>query len=68
MLQSLSEALAAPPQQSGAAAGQQGEQLVQRLVARDETTGNPYLKIPMPEPERVNAIVSGLQALFGKMV
>lgn len=66
LLQSLSEALSAPPPQSGTA-GQPGEQLVQRLVARDETTGKPYLKIPMPEPETVNAIVSGLQALFRKV-
>jgi len=33
-------------------------------VGNDEATGKPCLKIPIPEPEVVNSIVSGLQQFF----
>jgi hypothetical protein len=40
------------------------DSIVQRFVAKDEASGKPCLKIPLPEPEVVNSIVSGLQQLF----
>ncbi|HIJ88426.1 MAG TPA: DEAD/DEAH box helicase [Desulfuromonadales bacterium] len=40
------------------------ESIVQRFIGTDESSGKPCLKIPIPEPEVVNSIVSGLQQLF----
>jgi superfamily II DNA/RNA helicase len=67
-LMGLSQALA--PQKSATGKGSDGkpeqplESIVQRFVGKDEATGKPCLKIPIPEPEVVNSIVSGLQQLF----
>jgi len=67
-LMGLSQALA--PQKSaseldGAVKPEQPlESIVQRFVGNDEATGKPCLKIPIPEPEVVNSIVSGLQQFF----
>ena len=40
------------------------ESIAQRFIGTDESSGKPCLKIPIPEPEVVNSIVSGLQQLF----
>ncbi len=67
-LMGLSQALA--PQKTTSEKGSDGkpeqplESIVQRFVGKDEATGKPCLKIPIPEPEVVNSIVSGLQQLF----
>jgi hypothetical protein len=38
------------------------------MIGRDENTGKTYLKIPVPEAEALNRIVSGLgQLLAGFM-
>ncbi len=67
-LMGLSKALAPPKPESEKDAEGKPEQLlesvVQRFVGKDEATGKPCLKIPIPEPEVVNSIVSGLQQLF----
>jgi hypothetical protein len=66
-LMELSQALA--PQKSDHAAGeirtaQPLDAIVQKFIGTDEASGKPCLKIPIPEPEVVNTIVSGLQQLF----
>jgi len=40
------------------------EAIVQKFISTDESSGKPCLKIPIPEPEVVNTIISGLQQLF----
>ena len=39
------------------------EERVQAMVGRDETTGKPYLKLPLPEPEVVQEIFTALGGL-----
>jgi len=59
-LTSLSRAVAA-------SAGEPGEKPVQSVtsfVGKDEATGAQYLKIPLPEPEVLTQLVSGLGQLF----
>jgi hypothetical protein len=67
-LMDLSQALA-PQKPDHAVAGESRtaqplESLVQKFIGTDESSGKPCLKIPLPEPEVVNSIVSGLQQLF----
>jgi superfamily II DNA or RNA helicase len=75
-LMNLSRALAEPsqerPEGAAAAGDDAGQQPVQKamqaMIGRDETTGKPYLKIPLPEAEAINRIVSGFgQLLAGVM-
>jgi superfamily II DNA/RNA helicase len=40
------------------------EERVQAMVGRDETTGKPYLKLPLPEPEVVQEIFTALGGLM----
>lgn len=40
------------------------ESIMQKFIGKDEASGKPCLKIPLPEPEVMNSIVSGLQQLF----
>ncbi len=39
------------------------EERVQAMVGKDETTGKPYLKLPLPEPEVVQEIFTALGGL-----
>ena len=36
------------------------------LVARDEKTGAPYLKLPMPDPATLQQLMTALSALLPK--
>lgn len=70
-LMGLSEALASPKDSTASpsdADKQPIEKLVQRFVAKDEVTGKPCIKIPLPEPAAVNAILSGLQQFLQKLL
>ena len=40
------------------------ESIMQKFIGKDDASGKPCLKIPIPEPEVVNSIVTGLQQLF----
>lgn len=68
LLMGLSQALA--PQKAGDKAESEGgtapqlDAMVTKFIGKDEATGKPCLKIPIPEPEVINSIVSGLQQLF----
>ena len=33
------------------------------MIGRDETTGRPYLKVPLPEPEMVQQVFSAIGGL-----
>jgi len=44
--------------------GQSPEMLVASLVSRDEKTGRPFLKIPLPERDVLQNIVSAIGRLF----
>lgn len=70
-LMSLSQAIARPAGvQDGNAAGSEPslQNALQGVLGRDEATGKTYLKIPLPEAEAMNRIVSGLgQLLSGFM-
>jgi hypothetical protein len=69
-LMSLSQAIARPsgtPDEAVATGESDGEHVQKALggiIGRDEATGKTYLKIPMPEAEAMNRIVSGLGQLF----
>ena len=41
-----------------------GRGMVNMFIGKDEATGKSCLKIPLPEPEVINSIVSGLQQLL----
>ncbi len=68
LLMGLSQALS--PQKTADKAENEGgaqphlDAMVNRFIGKDEATGKPCLKIPLPEPEVINSIVSGLQQLF----
>jgi hypothetical protein len=36
---------------------------MQTMMNKDETTGKPYLKVPIPEPERIQDIFSAIGGL-----
>jgi hypothetical protein len=67
-LMGLSQALA--PQKPVSSADSEAktehplESIMRNFIGKDEASGKPCLKIPIPEPEVVNSIVSGLQQLF----
>ena len=64
-LLNLSRAISQPaehnPEATGKSAHQQG---VSSLIGKDEATGNAYLKIPLPQPDVLNQVISGLGALL----
>jgi len=63
-LMNLSRALsqpAAPDRSDGKKTHEQG---VNSLIGRDEATGGTYLKIPLPQPDVLNQVISGLGALL----
>jgi len=37
-------------------------------LGRDEETGQSYLKLPLPQPELLNQVMSGLGALLAGLV
>ena len=50
---------------AGSGSGRGGGGLPASLVARDEATGQPYLKLPMPNADVVQKIVELFGALTG---
>lgn len=71
-LMDLGRALSPPAEQtvaeSPAESGESRSNPLERFIATDETTGKPCLKIPMPEPEALSSLVTGLgQLLAGFM-
>ncbi len=70
-LMSLSEALAQPEPGKPSSPEEMGERMVKALgtvVVRDEVTGKSCLKIPLPEPEVIQGLFSGLGQLFAQMM
>jgi hypothetical protein len=66
-MEKLGQALQAPPGgtpgDARSAPNAPGAGLTQALMARDERTGQPYLRLPMPQPE----VLQGIAALLGKL-
>jgi hypothetical protein len=50
---------------SGAGGGTPAALLPSSMIARDEPTGRPYLKLPLPEPEIIQKLAD-LLAAFGR--
>jgi hypothetical protein len=73
-LMNLSRAISLPPGSADEAAGTDGsdgdpvQKALRGVVGRDEATGNTYLKIPLPEAETMNRIVSGLGQLLAGLI
>ena len=70
-LMSLSEALAQPEPGKPSSPEEMGQRMVKALgtvVVRDEATGKSCLKIPLPEPEVIQGLFSGLGQLFVQMM
>jgi superfamily II DNA or RNA helicase len=66
-LMNLSQAVAQPNRESPAKTAGPGEppaHSLSSLVGRDEVTGKGFLKIPLPEPELLNTVISGLGQLL----
>ena len=61
-LMHLSQTLSAPPQESVTQSSPKG---MTPLLERDEVSGRAFLKIPMPEPEAIQTLLSSLGALLG---
>jgi hypothetical protein len=57
-------ALASGPSAADGNAAPSVQKTLQGMLGRDEATGKTYLKIPMPEAEAMNRIVSGLSQLL----
>lgn len=38
------------------------------MVGKDETTGKPYLKVPIPEPEKIREIFSTLGGILAAVL
>jgi SNF2 family DNA or RNA helicase len=71
-LMDLGRALSPPAEQTAAeTTAKEGDirsNHLERFIATDETTGKPCLKIPIPEPEALSSLVTGLgQLLAGFM-
>ena len=69
-LMSLSEALAQPEAGKPSTPEEMGERMVKALgtvVVKDEATGKSCLKIPLPEPDVIQGLFSGLGQLFAQM-
>jgi Helicase conserved C-terminal domain/SNF2-related domain len=70
-LMSLSEALAQPEDGKPSSPEEMGERMVRALgtvVVRDEVTGKSCLKIPLPEPDVIQGLFTGLGQLFAQMM
>jgi superfamily II DNA/RNA helicase len=65
LLSGLSDALGSA---ASAEAGNTGDSkpadMIARFIERDEATGKKHLKIPLPEPEVMQSLFSGLEKLF----
>lgn len=62
--QALSHQKTADKAECEGGAAPQLDAMVNRFIGKDDATGKPCLKIPLPEPEVVNSIFLGLQQLF----
>ena len=70
-LMSLSEALAQPEDGKPSTPEEMGQRMVRALgtvVVRDEVTGKSCLKIPLPEPDVIQGLFTGLGQLFAQML
>jgi superfamily II DNA or RNA helicase len=70
-LTSLSETLAAPEAGKPSSPEEIGQRMVKALgvvVGRDETTGKSCLKIPLPEPDVLQGLLSGLGQVLAQMM
>jgi hypothetical protein len=61
-LMNLSQTLSAPTRESAPQSSIKG---LSPLLERDEVSGRSFLKIPMPEPEVIQTLLSSLGALLG---
>lgn len=65
LLMNLSRAIAQQNEPgTGAAEDKAPGGVAGSLIERDEATGNSYLKIPLPQPEVLNQVISGLGAIL----
>jgi len=60
LLMGIGQALA----QNGASPREAVEKQMKAIMGKDETTGKPYLKIPLPEPESIQNILSAIGGLL----
>jgi hypothetical protein len=60
LLMGIGQALA----QNGASPREAVEKQMKAIIGKDETTGKPYLKIPLPEPESIQNILSAIGGLL----
>jgi len=70
-LTSLSEALAPPEAGKPASPEEMGQRVVKALgavVGRDESTGKSCLKIPLPEPDVLQGLLSGLGQVLAQVM
>ena len=70
-LTSLSEALAAPEAGKPSSPEEMGQRVakaVGAVVARDEVTGKSCLKIPLPEPDVLQGLLTGLGQVFAQVM
>jgi hypothetical protein len=61
-LMNLSQTLTRPSRENATPSSPHG---LSPLLERDEVSGRPFLKIPMPEPEVIQTLLSSLGALLG---
>jgi superfamily II DNA or RNA helicase len=64
-LMNLSQTLSASTRESAAPSSPKG---LSPLLERDEVSGRAFLKIPMPEPEAIQTLLSSLGALLGGLI
>jgi hypothetical protein len=64
-LMNLSQTLTAPTRESATQSSIKG---LSPLLERDEASGRSFLKIPMPEPEAIQTLLSSLGALLGGVI
>jgi superfamily II DNA/RNA helicase len=65
LLSGLSDALgSAASVKADSTTGSKPADMIGRFIERDEATGKKHLKIPLPEPEVMQSLFSGLEKLF----
>lgn len=65
LLSGLSDAVGrAASAEAGNTTGSKPADMIGRFIERDEATGKKHLKIPLPEPEVMQSLFSGLEKLF----
>ena len=65
LLSGLSDALgSAASAEAGSTAESKPADMIGRFIERDEATGKKHLKIPLPEPEVMQSLLSGREKLF----